>query len=379
MNIPSQHNPYLQTSSSSVSSPSQASIWNREIQLGSPIKLKEKVQWYQLLATLISSGLRILDALEVLEDQLGKKKLKELVKRIRQALESGQALSDCMKGEGTYFSDFEIQTIAMGEASGQLAQVLKSLERFYQQRLKLQRKVVQALSYPISVIVIAVAVLAFMLNYVVPMFQDIFARFEAKLPPVTEAVLVISAVFQEHFLLSVGIVAGIALGIWSIRRMPSVRALSANILLRIPFIGALYLKLQLAKLCYALGLMLSARVNLDQALGTAKKLVSFYPLETSLAKVEQRVVEGVAFSAAIAEHKIFPRYVQQIIKVGEQTARQGELISKLAEQLEEESQNGVNQLTQFLEPVLILFLGGIVATILIAMYLPMFELGNAVM
>ncbi|MEL7065645.1 MAG: type II secretion system F family protein, partial [Bacteroidota bacterium] len=95
--------------------------------------------------------------------------------------------------------------------------------------------------------------------------------------------------------------------------------------------------------------------------------------------VEQRVVEGVAFSAAIAEHQIFPRYVQQIIKVGEQTARQGELISKLAEQLEEESQNGVNQLTQFLEPVLILFLGGIVATILIAMYLPMFELGNAVM
>jgi len=218
-----------------------------------------------------------------------------------------------------------------------------------------------------------------MLNYVVPMFQDIFARFEAELPPVTEAVLVISAVFQEHFLLSIGIVTGITLGIWGVRKVPSVRALSANILLRIPFIGALYLKLQLAKLCYALGLMLSAKVNLDQALGTAKKLVSFYPLETSLAKVEQRVVEGVAFSAAIAEHQIFPRYVQQIIKVGEQTARQGELISKLAEQLEEESQNGVNQLTQFLEPVLILFLGGIVATILIAMYLPMFELGNAVM
>ena len=171
---------------------------------------------------------------------------------------------------------------------------------------------------------------------------------------------------------------GLVAGFWLIRKREGFRKVGSNILLRIPVVGPLFLKLQMARLCYTLSLLLRAKVNLDQALTLMDDIVSFYPLQKALQQVRQAVIEGSTFHAAVAQHPIFPRFFTQIVKVGEQSAQLDRLLDQLAQNLEEESQAGVSQLTQFLEPVLIIVLGVMVAVILVAMYLPMFELSNAI-
>lgn len=358
---------------------SQPSMWQRDIRLGPAMALKDKQQWYQLLGTLLGAGLGMLDCMEVLSDQFAKGRMKQLVQDLTLALEAGDALSEAMRQYPAYFSPFEIQSIQMGEATGKLPRVLTQLETYYERRVQLRRKVRQTLSYPIAVIVIAILVLIFMLAYVVPMFQDIFARFEAKLPPLTEAILALSDAFQAHGLgILIGLGVGVA-GLFYLKTRPFMQRVGAQLLMRIPILGPLYLKLQLARLSYSLSLMLQAKVTLDQALELAESLTSFFPLRSALQDVRSQVIGGVSLYEAMQQHEVFPLFFRQIIKVGEKTAQLDHLLEKLATQLDEESQAGVGQLTQFIEPMLIIVLGVMVATILISMYLPMFELSRAVM
>ncbi len=149
--------------------------------------------------------------------------------------------------------------------------------------------------------------------------------------------------------------------------------------MRFPVLGPLFVKLQLARMSYSLSLMLQAKVTLDQALTLAKSLTTFYPLRVALDRIRDQVIEGASLYEALQGHEVFPLFFRQIIKVGEKTAQLDQLLERLATQLDEESQAGVGQLTQFIEPVLIIVLGVMVATILVSMYLPMFELSRAVM
>lgn len=380
MKLDQGQNPYRQTIVSSASlSKSKESIWERDIQLGPPWSLKDKQQFFYLLGTLIQSGLGILDALIVLKDQFRKKSIRIKIDEIQAKLESGQAFSGILEGSTKYFSSFDIQTIRMGEQTGKLASMLAELGQFYQKRLQLNRKLTQALSYPIAVIVVAGLVLGFMISFVVPMFQDIFKRFEADLPPVTTAILGLSSFFQSNgwfILLAIGIIISIFL---LLRKNEAYRRISSWLIMWIPFFGPMILKLHLARMAYSLGLLLTAKVNLDQALDTTTKLISFYPIQKALIQVREDVIQGISFFQALQRHKLFPSYILQMVKVGERTAKLDDLLSRTAQQLEEESQTTIGQLTQFLEPLLIIVLGIMVAVILIAMYLPMFELGNAVM
>ena len=356
----------------------KTSIWEREIQLGSAVSLKEKQQLFHLLSILLSAGLGILDALEVMLDQIKKKRLKQIVSQIYCALEAGISFSDSLQKQGKYFSAFEIKTAQMGEQTGQMADVLLRLSELYEKRIQLKRKLIQALSYPTAVILVAALVLSFMIAFVVPMFQDVFDRFDSALPPITQTILDLSEFVTSHGLVIVlGIISFIGL-ILFIRKKSWFQRLTAQLILKTPIMGGIILKLHLARFCFTLSLLLKARVNLDQALELLHQISTFYPLKSALLAVRKEVIEGKTIYEAFAAHAIFPLYLTQIIKVGEQTASLEKLLEKLGKSLEEESGAGISQLTQFLEPVLIIILGLMVAIILIAMYLPMFELSNAI-
>lgn len=354
------------------------SIWDRDIRLGPPLGMKDKQSLYQMLAVLLESGLGILDCLEVLIDQSKKKAHTQLLEDIQVELQAGKSLSESIEAKPSYFNAFEIHSLKMGEETGRMAYVLKSLATFYEKRIKLKRKVLQAFSYPISVIVIAVLVLAFMIGKVVPMFKDIFDRFDTDLPPITQTILSLSDFFRDNFgyLLLGTIILG--LGLFRLNKLEVFRAFRSAVLLRIPIIGKVILKLQLSRFCYAFALLLKSKVNLDQALALLQSTVTFYPIQKILPKIRQEVVEGETLYQSIKPYRIFPSFFTQIIRVGEKTARLDEMLEKLAQNLEEESEAGVNQLTQFLEPLLIIILGLMVAVILVAMYLPMFELSQAI-
>lgn len=369
-------NPYA---SSIPPTSAKASIWHRDLRLGPAMSLKDKQQWYQLLGTLLGAGLGILDCMEVLSDQFKKARMKQLVIDLTEALEAGDSLSEGMQQFPHFFTPFEIQSIRMGETTGKLAHVLSQLETYYERRVQLRRKVRQTLSYPIAVVVIAILVLIFMLAFVVPMFQDIFSRFEAKLPPLTDAILALSVAFKSNGVgLALGLLGLIGL-LYYVKNIPLVQRWLARRFMRFPVLGPLFVKLQLARMSYSLSLMLQAKVTLDQALTLAKSLTTFYPLRVALDRIRDQVIEGASLYEALQGHEVFPLFFRQIIKVGEKTAQLDQLLERLATQLDEESQAGVGQLTQFIEPVLIIVLGVMVATILVSMYLPMFELSRAVM
>ncbi|MEL6194342.1 MAG: type II secretion system F family protein [Bacteroidota bacterium] len=356
----------------------EESIWNRDIQLGSPISLKDRYQLYQFLGILMSAGLSILECITIIQEQIKKRKLRGILKEIGNHLQDGLSLAESMEQTPKYFSAFEIYNVQMGEQTGELVDILKNLASFYEKRIKLKRKLWQALSYPVSVILIALLVMVFMINYVVPMFQDVFKRFDAELPPITQFVLDLSHLFQAYAswaLLGIGAVVILLL---RLRKNEQWGAFTANLSIKLPILGPLLLKLQLARFCYSFSLLIRSKINMDQALLLLDKILTFPPLQSALIQIRQEVTVGNTLYDAMSAHTLFPTYFLQIVRVGERTAQLGNMMDKLAQSLDEESEAGINQLTQFLEPLLIMILGGMVATILVAMYLPMFELGNAI-
>jgi type IV pilus assembly protein PilC len=234
----------------------------------------------------------------------------------------------------------------------------------------------QALSYPIVVILIAVGVVAFMLGMVVPMFEDIFSRFDATLPAITQAIMGASAFFRNHifFLLGFLLLVG-GLGMY-LAKKASVRLFLSNLILKVPIVGNMLLHLHMARLASGLNMLMEAKVPLDQALGLVQEMLGFAPFSVVMRRVRETVIQGESFNEAVKREKIFPISFTQMIAVGEKTARLTEMLAHYAKATEEEAEARLNQLTQLLEPMLILTLGGLVALILVAMYLPMFELSS---
>ena len=354
------------------------SIWERDISFHSGISLKDRQNFYQLLAILLDAGLNIMDCLEVLIEQASKKRMKQLLLAIQASLTDGFSLSDTFEQQKKNFSLFEIYNVRMGEQTGKMATILADMAHFYEKRIKLKRKVIQALTYPIAVIFIALLVLIFMIAFVVPMFKGIFDRFDADLPPITQFVLALSNGLLAH---GWQVLAGIGMGLLlmiQFRKHPKLKHLPSVVLSKIPLLGSLMLKLQLARFCFSFSLLLKSKVNLDKTLLLLEQMTTFYPLKVPLSNIRQQVIEGQSLFETLSPYPIFPAFFKQIIRVGEKTARLDDMLEKLAARLEEESEAGISQLTQLLEPLLIVVLGVIVAVILISMYLPMFELSNAI-
>ena len=194
------------------------SIWQKDIRLGAVMSQKEKQNFFQMLHVLLSSGLGIMDAFSLIEKQSKKKSLQKVFEEMQKELLAGISLSDAMEMQSKVFTPFEIHSIRMGEQSSRLDTVLQNLSAYYEKRIKLRRKVTQALSYPIAVILIATGVLTFMVLFVVPMFEDIFSRFDQNLPPITQSILDLSAWLGNniyYILLSLLLLTGLFLYILS--------------------------------------------------------------------------------------------------------------------------------------------------------------------
>lgn len=353
-------------------------IWNRDIQIGPAVSPKDKRQFFQLLGILLESGLSITEAFSILIGQTKKKKFASVLASLQQWLQEGITLSAAMKRFPKYFSSFEVFTVKMGEDSGNIVRVLNDLGVYHEKRIRLQRKFTQALSYPIAVLMIAGAVLSFMIAFVVPMFEDSFRRFDAELPGITKMVLSVSS-FARNWGLMILIAA--AVGVFLLIRFkesaPVKRTLS-GIGMRLPLIGGLLLKIQLSRFCYSLGLMLRSKVNLDQALELLEQVTTYYPLQRTVGEIRRDVVEGSTIYDAFSRHSVYPPVMLQMVKVGERTARLDQMMDNLARTMEEEGETAIGSLTSLLEPLLIVLLGIIVGGILLAMYLPMFAMSGHV-
>ena len=352
-------------------------ILTTEIKFPGTTLLKDKTreEFYLELGILLEAGVDIKSALELIVDEQSKPALKNLFSEINNQIISGKTFSDAIKNTNE-FSAYEFFSLQIGEESGKITLVLKELAGFYTKKIKQQRQIMSALSYPIVVLCTAFGAVFFMISFVVPMFSGIFKRFGGDLPFITKLVLKASDFLKATLPYFIIIIISLIMFFVSQRNKIWYKKISAQILLKIPLVGSLLQKVYLARFSYSMTLLIGSRVPILRSIGMVKQMIAFYPIESSLENIENQILQGIPLHKGMACHSIYPKRMVSLVKVGEEVNQLELFFDKIAKQYNDEVEYQTALISSVIEPIIIIFLGLIVGTILISMYLPLFKLGS---
>lgn len=336
-----------------------------------------KENFYSGLALLLEEGIPIKTAFTIILEETDKEKVVKRLTIIRDKVVNGEKLAEAIKGDEN-FTVYEYYSIAIGEESGQLIEVLKELSIYFKRKSKLKRQLTSAMIYPAIVLSVALGAIVFMLNFVVPMFSDVFRRFQGDLPAITKGIIEFSIVFKKYFwILFVVFVAGL-LAIYSQRKKVWFKNYSSSAILKIPVLGELIRKIYLARFCQSLSLLLRSRVSIIQSLDMVKNMINYYPIEITIESMKSGIMRGNSLHHSLSVFPIYHKKMINMIRVAEDVNKLDEMLGKISVQLSEETEHQIELFNKLLEPVLIVILGVIVGTILVAMYLPLFQLGSQI-
>lgn len=363
-----------QVASKSEQTGSWADFLNRDIQLfGTGLSWQHKEAFFSELSVLLRAGLDIRSALELVQTNQDKHKIQTTYQEIYDTLVSGAGLAEAMAST-KQFSVYEISSIRIAEESGKLLPVLDRLAEHFAKSIQLRRLLISALSYPILVIVVAGFSLLFLLNFLVPLFGDIYARLNQELPGITRFIISFSERLNQALpYMIAGSLLTISLGLY-FRKSDGFKKFSAAILIRVPLFGPLIRKVYLSRFCHGLSFLLSSSVPLTQALQLVSEMVAFHPISSRLGAVQQQILKGQALHEGLQLISIVPDRMLALIKIGEQTNHLGPMLQKIAEQYDDDVEQKTKVLGSLLEPLLIVFLALTVGLVLVSMYLPIFKL-----
>lgn len=352
-------------------------ILNFEIKLfDKKFDAKQKEWFYSELGLLISAGVDIKTGFEIIELETENKKHKALITQIKSDIISGMSIADALLMHPKIFSNYECQSIRIGEETGHFAEVLNELGNYYEASVKLKRQIVGTLTYPVIVITLAILIVYFMLSFVVPMFGDIFKQTGGQLPATTQFLIKVSKKSSLIFYSLVTVVTGIYLIHRTQKKKAWYRNFTSSLVLRIPVINKLVQKIYLARFCQSMRLLMGAKVLLIDALDLVKNMIDYYPIEEALGNVRTRVLEGKLLHESLAENKIFPNKLVALIKVSEEVNAPELIFEKLSRQYSDEIEHQQAVVGKLIEPFFIVVLGLIIGFILVAMYMPLFQLSN---
>jgi type II secretory pathway component PulF len=352
-------------------------ILKKEISFGTSFSNKKKENLYVELYVLLNAGLTLKDALTLIAEEQKKEKNKILIEEIVTDLINGRNLSEAVKNRKE-FSAYEYHSLKIGEQTGTIQNVSKELGAFYKRKNEQKRIILSALSYPIVVLFTAFLAILFMLQFVVPMFADIFKQNKVELPWITKQILLASTFFQEYWWYLLFFVFTIIIAKQLVKRKEWYQKYTAIILLKTPLIGEFIRKVKLAQFTQAITLLTGAKVPLLNGIQLTKKMIGYYPLEIALEKIEYDILQGKSLHQSMSGYKIFDKKMVSLIKVADETNQNETIFKRLTEQYNEEIEYQSKMISATIEPLIIVFLGAIVAVILIAMYLPMFKLSTVI-
>lgn len=351
---------------------------NKDIKLfGNGFGDKQKESFYSELSILFSAGVDIRSALELIEEEQTKEKDRVLFKNIKESIIAGTSFSQAIEQTG-FFSTYEFYSSKIGEESGRLPEVLLELSLFFGKKIQQKRQLTSALSYPAVVFGASFGAIFFMMKFVVPMFADVFKRFKGELPYFTKLIIKLSNAFSDYSFYFFILVTVFAIFIYKQRKAIWFRKLGAELVLRTPIMKDLIGKIYLARFCQSMHLLISAKTPLVTAIDLVKKMVDFYPIEVSLETVQEDVLKGEALHVSLSKFKIYNKRMISLIKVAEEVNQLDTMFAKLAKQYSDEVEHQTSIIGSLIEPVMIIFLGLLVALILVAMYLPLFQMGSTV-
>jgi len=355
-----------------------AELLQKDIKLF-PVKFtdKNKEAFYLELSTLLTSGLDIKSALELIEEEQVKTEHAALIRKIKEDLVNGDALWEAMQ-KAKFFTPYEYFSVQIGEETGKIGIVLDQLYSYYNSKLKQRRQFIGALSYPIIILLTSVGAVTFMLLFIVPMFDGIFRRFGGELPYLTRVIISISGVIKSYFLILTAIMAGLSFYLYKNRDTVWFRKYSVAVVKRIPVIGNIVYAIQLARFSSSMALLLGAKVPIIRSIDLIRQMVSFYPLEVTFTAIANGVMNGKSLHETMAQFPVYNRRMVSLVKVGEEVNKLDIFFDKMAKQFSSDVDHQTGLLNTFLEPAMIIFLGFVVGFILLAMYLPMFQMSTSI-
>jgi type IV pilus assembly protein PilC len=350
-----------------------------QIQFGSGVTPKDLQIFTRQLATMIDAGLPLVQCLDILANQSENKSFKKVLSSVKNSVEQGATFSDALRRHPKVFDELYVNLVGAGEIGGILDTILNRLAVYIEKAVKLKGQLKSAMYYPTGIMVVAIGVICVMLIKVIPTFEKMFRDLgNAKLPAPTLVVVHISHGFINNWYLIFGSMIGIVVGLSLARRTEQGRELIDRALLRIPIVGPTLRKIIVARFTRTLGTLLASGVPILDALDICAKTAGNKVVEHALMRAKAKISEGHNMADPLAESKVFPTMVVQMIGVGEQTGAMDAMLQKIADFYEEEVDAAVTGLTSLIEPVMMAFLGVVVGGLIIAMYLPIFKLAGTV-
>ncbi|MFV0487084.1 MAG: type II secretion system F family protein [Vibrio fluvialis] len=339
------------------------------------VKTKDITILTRQLATILTTGVPIVQALKLVGDNHRKAEMKSILAQITKGVEAGTPISKAMRTASTHFDALYVDLIQTGEQSGNLAEVFERLATYREKSEQLRAKVIKALIYPSMVILVALGVSYLMLTMVIPEFESMFKGFGAELPWFTQQILKLSHGVQAYsaaaFIVSLGLVFGIKA---ARKKSFVVRLKTSQLSLRFPIIGGVLAKAAIAKFSRTLATSFSAGIPILASLKTTAKTAGNVHFETAIQDVHRHTAAGMPMYIAMRNTQAFPEMVLQMVMIGEESGKLDDMLNKVATIYEFEVDNTVDNLGKILEPLIIVFLGIVVGGLVVAMYLPIFNL-----
>ena len=342
------------------------------------IETKDLVVFTRQFATMIDSGLPLVQCLDILSNQQENKTFKDILIKVKESVESGSTFADALAKHPKAFDQLYVNLVAAGEVGGILDTILARLAAYIEKAMKLKKQVKGAMVYPITILSIAVIVVGVILIFVIPTFAKMFADFGGDLPAPTKFVIALSNFLVKYIVVIIAAMFGIKYAIGKYYETENGRKTLDAFGLKAPIAGPLIRKVAVAKFTRTLGTMISSGVPIMDGLEIVAKTAGNKVVEEAIYKVRQSISEGKTIAEPLADCGVFPPMVVQMIAVGEATGAMDAMLNKIADFYDDEVDDAVGALTSMMEPLLMVFLGTTVGGLVVAMYLPIFKLAGAV-
>jgi len=346
---------------------------------GSGVTPKELQIFTRQLATMIDAGLPLVQCLDILGTQTPNKNFQKILLGVKSSVEQGATFSDALRKYPKLFDELFVNLVAAGELGGILDTILNRIATYIEKAVKLKGQLKSAMIYPVAILIVAAGVVGVMLVKVIPVFENMYKNFEgAKLPAPTQFVIKLSNGLIHYWYLFFGVIAGVVGFIMFSMRNDKARDYLDAALLKIPIIGGVLRKIVVARFTRTLGTLLASGVPILDALEICAKTAGNRVVTRAIMHARDKIAEGQDMAGPLGETRVFPSMVVQMIGVGEQTGAMDSMLQKVADFYEEEVDTAVGAMTSLIEPIMMAFLGVVVGGLIIAMYLPVFDLASNV-
>lgn len=350
----------------------------KKITLFQRVKLRDLTIFYRQFATMVNAGLTLVSSLDILIEQVENKALSKVIKVVKSDVEAGSTLADAFAKQPQVFSELNISMIRAGEIGGVLDVILNKIADLMEKEFALRQKIKSAMAYPTFIISAAVIMAIFMLTFILPQYVGIFAQFGGKLPALTNFLVVFTRLFNKYWYLFFITFAAIIFVFLTYIKTPNGKMNFDKLKLSAPILGELNRKTAVARFTRILGTLIKSGVPILEALNVSSNAIGNLVISLAVTNAKTKIKEGQSISGPLAASGVFPPMVTQMIMVGEESGELEGMLTNVAKFYDEEVNRSVERLTSIIEPLMMAFIGVTVGIIIIAMYLPIFNLVNLI-